>query len=59
MPKNSLRPSCLKCGEPMRFMIVKAGSRKFQCIKCDDIAPMQVPDFQARTNSDMRPPKKT
>lgn len=57
--KKSLRPSCLTCGEPMRFMIVKAGSRKFQCIKGDDTAAMQVPDFQAWTNSDMRPPKRT
>jgi tRNA(Ile2) C34 agmatinyltransferase TiaS len=47
MRKNSPRPICPKCGKPMHFVIVKTGGRKFRCIKCDNIDPMQVPDFQA------------
>ncbi len=57
MPKKSPRPICPKCGKPMHFVIVKTGGRKFRCIKCDDIDPMQVPDFQAWANSELRPPK--
>lgn len=30
----------------MHFVIV-TGDRKFRCIKCVYIGPMQVPDFQA------------
>lgn len=59
MPNNFLRPSCPKCGEPMRFMIVKTGGRKFQCINCNDMASKQVPDFRAWTIGDLRPPKTT
>jgi len=43
----------------MHFVIVKTGGRKFRCIKCDDIDPMQVPDFQAWTKGELRPPKTT
>jgi len=57
MPKNSPRLICPKCGKPMHFVIIKTGGRKFRCIKCDDIDPMQVPDFQAWTKSELLPPK--
>jgi ssDNA-binding Zn-finger/Zn-ribbon topoisomerase 1 len=57
MPKNSPRPICPKCGKPMHFVIIKTGGRKFRCIKCDDIDPMQVPDFHAWTKSELLPPK--
>ncbi|PSO14063.1 hypothetical protein C7G42_33455 [Bradyrhizobium sp. MOS003] len=30
----------------MHFVMVKTGGRKFRCIKCDDIDPMQVPTFK-------------
>ena len=46
MPKNSPRPICPKCGKPLHFVIVKTGGRKFRCIKCDDIDPMQVQTFK-------------
>ena len=42
----------------MHFVVAKTGGRKFRCIKCDDIDPMQVPDFQAWTKSELRPPKR-
>ena len=59
MRKNSPRPICPKCGKAMHFVIVKTGGRKFRCIKCDNIDPMQVPDFQAWAKSELRPPKTT
>jgi len=43
----------------MHFVIVKTGGRKFRCIRCDDVDPMQVPDFQAWAKSELRPPKAT
>jgi hypothetical protein len=38
---------------------VKTGGRKFRCIRCDNIDPMQVPDFQAWAKSELRSPKTT
>jgi hypothetical protein len=43
MLKNLPPPICPKCSEPMRFMLVKTGGRKFRCIDCD------VPDLGQRT----------
>ncbi|SDJ56980.1 hypothetical protein SAMN05444171_1367 [Bradyrhizobium lablabi] len=59
MLKNAPRPICRKCGKPMHFVIVKTGGRKFRCIRCDNIDPMQVPDFQAGAKSELRSPKTT
>ena len=55
MPKNPPPPVCPKCGVSMHFVIVKTGGRKFKCVKCDEIDPMQVPDIQGWTSS-LRPP---
>jgi ssDNA-binding Zn-finger/Zn-ribbon topoisomerase 1 len=43
MPKNTPPPICPKCGEPMRFTLIKTGGRKFRCPDCDSGDPMNMP----------------
>ncbi len=57
MPKNPPPPSCPKCRKPMHFIIVKTGGRKFQCVQCDGVDPMRMPDIQAWITSELQPPK--
>ncbi len=56
MTKSPLRPDCPKCGQPMHFLIADA-IRKFQCVKCDDVDPMQLLDVQDLIESELQPPK--
>jgi hypothetical protein len=41
----------------MHFIIVKTGGRKFQCVECDGVDPMRMPDIQAWITSELQPPK--
>ena len=40
----------------MRFLIPDNGTRKFQCVNCDDVDPMQL-DIQDWIKSELRPPE--
>jgi hypothetical protein len=46
MPKNPPPPNCLKCGKAMRFMLIKAGGRRFRGIDCDAPDPLQLPEIK-------------
>jgi hypothetical protein len=46
MPKNPPPPNCLKCGKAMRFVLIKAGGRRFRCIDCDALDPLQLPEIK-------------
>jgi hypothetical protein len=41
----------------MQFVIVKTFGRKFRCITCDGVDPMQVPGVRGWIKGDLRPPK--
>jgi hypothetical protein len=49
-------PTCLKCGKPKRFMLVKSGGRKFRCIDCDIPDPLKTPEMQNLISSELKPP---
>ncbi len=57
MPKNPPPPSCPKCRKPMHFIIVKTGGRKFQCVQCDGVDPMRMPDIRINTEHTERSPE--
>jgi hypothetical protein len=37
----------------MHCVVVETGGRKFRCIECDDLDPLQIPDVQAWINSEL------
>jgi len=57
MPKSPPPPPCPKCRKPMHFIIAKTGGRKFQCVECDGVDPMRMPEIQAWITSELQPPK--
>jgi predicted RNA-binding Zn-ribbon protein involved in translation (DUF1610 family) len=55
MPKNTPPPICRKCGEPMRFMLVKTGGRKFRCPDCDGEDPLKSPEVAQLLTGELKP----
>jgi hypothetical protein len=45
MPKNTPPPTCKKCRKPMRWLLAKAGGRKFRCSECDGSGLLQTAAF--------------
>ena len=55
MPKNTPPPNCPKCRKPMRFLLRKAGGRKFQCLDCDGVDPLKLPEVSKLLTGELRP----
>ena len=55
MAKHTPPPRCPKCKKPMRFVLVKTGGRKFQCMDCDGEDPLKSPDVAKLLTGSLRP----
>ena len=53
MPKNTPPPNCPKCRKPMRFLLRKTGGRKFQCLDCDGVDPLKLPEVSKLLTGEM------
>jgi hypothetical protein len=55
MPKNSPPPDCPKCRKPMKFLLVKTGGRKFQCLDCQGDDPMKSSEVAKLLKGELKP----
>ena len=51
-------PRCPLCNKPMHLLIGPNGVRKLQCVRCDDVDPMQLADIHDLIKGILQPPKK-